>query len=104
MIPETTFEVIKEGFGHIGTASNDKMPSHTDTLGAVINDTKDSITFFVRKSLSEQVLANLEENGKATVFIGVVSHEAYQFKGEFVEAKTLSSEEREVSKKIEINL
>ena len=41
----------------------------------------------------------MEENGKATVFIGVVSHEAYQFKGEFVEAKTLSSEEQEVSEK-----
>ena len=99
MIPENTFEVIREGFGHIGTASNEKMPSHTDTLGAVINDKKDSITFFVRKSLSEKVLANLEENGKATVFIGVVSHEAYQFKGQFVEARTLSYQEQEVSEK-----
>lgn len=26
MIPEKTFEVITEGFGHIGSASNDKIP------------------------------------------------------------------------------
>ena len=51
MLPDITFEVIKKGFGHLGTASNDKMPAHTDTLGAVVNDRKDSITFFVRKAL-----------------------------------------------------
>ena len=69
MIPDITFEVIKDGFGHLGTASSDKMPAHTDTLGAVVNDTKDSITFFVRKSLSEQVLSNLQDNGKVTVLV-----------------------------------
>lgn len=103
MIPDITFEVIKKGFGHLGTASNDKMPAHTDTLGAVVNDRKDSITFFVRKSLSEQVLSNLQDNGKATVFIGVVSHEAYQFKGQFIEARNLTSEELEMSEKNRTN-
>jgi len=99
MIPEITFTVIKEGFGHFGTASNNKMPSHTDTLGASISDDKKELTFFARKSLSEQVLANLAENGRATIFIGVASHEAYQFKGQFVESRPLTSHEKELSEK-----
>ncbi len=55
-----------------------------------MNPDKDEVTFFVRKSLSQQVLANLEENGRATVFAGVASHEAYQFKGHFLEARELT--------------
>ena len=45
------------------------------------------------------MLSNLQDNGKATVFIGVVSHEAYQFKGQFIEARNLTSEELEMSEK-----
>ncbi|MEK9531448.1 MAG: hypothetical protein VW162_01010 [Alphaproteobacteria bacterium] len=93
MIPERTFEVITTGFGHVGSASNDKIPTHTDSLGASMNPDKDEVTFFVRKSLSQQVLANLEENGRATVFAGVASHEAYQFKGHFLEARELTGDE-----------
>ena len=99
MIPERTFEVITDGFGHVGSASNNKVPTHTDSLGASMNPDKDEITFFVRKSLSQQVLENLEENGRATVFTGVASHEAYQFKGHFLEARELTGEEQQASSK-----
>ena len=100
MIPEKTFEVITEGFGHIGSASNDKIPTHTDCLGASMNVEEDKITFFVRESLSNEVLSNLEENGRATIFAGVASHEAYQFKGQFVEARELTANEQEASSKL----
>ena len=73
MIPDITFEVIKDGFGHLGTASNDKMPAHTDTLGAVVNDTKDSITFFV-ESLYQNKCFQIYKIMERQPFLLVSSH------------------------------
>ncbi len=100
MIPDRVLEVMLNGYGHFGSTSNNLIPAHIDTLGASSNPENDEATFFVRKSLAEKTLINLDSNGMAAVYLGLPSHEAYQIKGHFTGSRDLTAEELEVSSKI----
>ena len=103
MIPEQTIEALRMGFGHLGSASSDLKCAHIDTLSTSLEKDKDTITCFVISSLSEKVLENFKSTGRVSFFVGLPSHEAYQFKGEFISTRSLTDEELSHSEKFRNN-
>ena len=99
MIPELTLEALTMGFGHLGSVNADKKPSHTDTFSASFDHDKDTVTCFVLSSLAGPVLENLKATGRVSYFFGLPSHEAYQFKGQFIGTRELVETELAQSKK-----
>ena len=93
MIPGQTIEALRMGFGHLGSASSDLKSVHTDTLSTSFEQDKDTITCFLLSSLSEKVLGNFKSTGRVSFFVGLPSHEAYQFKGEFIGTRSLTDDE-----------
>ena len=93
MIPELTFNALKIGFGHFGVSSNDNKTRHVDTLGVKLNDSGSSLTCFVLKSECQEVIDFLKSAGRISFFVGMISHEAYNFKGQFIELKSLNDDD-----------
>ena len=93
MIPEQTLEAMTNGFGHMGSASVDLKTAHTDTLGASVDPANDTVTSFVLSFLAGPVLENFKSTGRVSYFAGLPSHESYQFKGQFIEARQLTEDE-----------
>ena len=93
MIPEQTLEALANGFGHLGSASADLKSSHTDTLSASVDPANDTVTSFVLSFLAGPVLENFKSTGRVSYFVALPSHEAYQFKGQFIETRQLSEDE-----------
>ena len=99
MIPELTLEALTMGFGHLGSVNADKKPSHTDTFSASFDHDKDTVTCFVLSSLAGSVLENFKATGRVSYFFGLPSHEAYQFKGQFIGTRELVETELAQSEK-----
>ena len=93
MIPEQTLEALANGFGHLGSASADLKTSHTDTLSASVDPANDTVTSFVLSFLAGPVLENFKSTGRVSYFVALPSHEAYQFKGQFIETRQLTEDE-----------
>jgi len=93
MIPEQTLEALTNGFGHMGSASVDLKTAHTDTLGASVDPANDTVTSFVLSFLAGPVLENFKSTGRVSYFVALPSHEAYQFKGQFIETRQLTEDE-----------
>ena len=94
MIPERTHEaLINGGIGHIGSANADLKTTHTETFGASLDNDNNCVTCFVLSILAEPILENLKEKGRISFFFGLPSHEAYQFKGQFLETREITEEE-----------
>ncbi len=93
MIPEQTLEALTNGFGHLGSASTDLKTTHTDTLSASVDQANDTVTAFVLSFLAGPVLENLQATGRVSYFFALPSHEAYQFKGQFLETRELTADE-----------
>ena len=93
MIPEQTLEALTNGFGHMGSASVDLKTVHTDTLGASVDPANDTVTSFVLSFLAGPVLENFKSTGRVSYFVGLPSHESYQFKGQFIETRQLTEDE-----------
>ena len=93
MIPEQTLEALTNGFGHMGSASVDLKTAHTDTLSASVDPANDTVTSFVLSFLAGPVLENFKSTGRVSYFVGLPSHESYQFKGQFIETRQLTEDE-----------
>ncbi len=93
MIPEQTLEALTNGFGHMGSASVDLKTAHTDTLSASVDPANDTVTSFVLSFLAVPVLENFKSTGRVSYFVGLPSHESYQFKGQFIETRQLTEDE-----------
>ena len=93
MIPEQTLEALTNGFGHMGSASVDLKTTHTDTLSASVDPANDTVTSFVLSFLAGPVLENFKSTGRVSYFVGLPSHESYQFKGQFIETRQLTEDE-----------
>ena len=101
MIPERTHEALKNcGIGHIGSANADLKTTHTETLGASLDNENNTVTCFVLSLLAEPILKNLREKGRVSFFFGLPSHEAYQFKGQFLETREITEEELANTEKV----
>ena len=101
MIPERTHEaLINGGIGHIGSANADLKTTHTETFGASLDNENNCVTCFVLSILAEPILENLKEKGRISFFFGLPSHEAYQFKGQFLETREITEEELANTEKV----
>ena len=101
MIPERTHEaLINGGIGHIGSANADLKTTHTETFGASLDNENNCVTCFVLSILAEPILENLKEKGRISFFFGLPSHEAYQFKGQFLETREIIEEELANTEKV----
>ena len=93
MIPDLTLEALANGFGHLGSASADLKTTHTDTLSASVDQENDTVTCFALSFLAGPTLENMKATGRVSYFFGLMSHEAYQFKGQFIETRDLTEAE-----------
>ena len=83
MLPEITLKALVEGVGHLGSASSDKKPSHTDPLGISVDVENDLVTCFVIRSAAEKVIKDLNDRGRVSNFIDMMTHAARNFKDQF---------------------
>ena len=104
MIPNLTLNALQNGFGHFGVASKSNKTRHVDTLGLTINSSNSSLTCFVIKSECEEVLEYLRESGRISFFVGMISHEAYNFKGQFESFNLLNENDLKVSEEYRSNV
>ena len=105
MIPDHTLEALTKGIvGHLGSASDDLKTVHIDTLGASLDQANDTVTAFVPSFLAGPVLENLQTMGRVSFFFGLPSHEAYQFKGQFIEPRELTEAELASSEQVRNSL
>ena len=104
MVPIITLNALSSGLGHFGVALNHNYIRHIDTYGAIVNDAKTNITCFVRSSESSDVLNILKKSTKVSYYVGMITHEAYNFKGEFQEIFNLDSDALDISENYRNNL
>ena len=104
MVPLLTLNALSSGLGHFGVAFNQTEIRHIDTYGAIVNNSKTKITCFVRSSESSAVLDILKKSPKVSYYVGMITHEAYNFKGEFQEVINLDSVSLNISENYRKNL
>ena len=101
MIPEQTLEALANGLGHLGSANADRKPTHTDTLSTAVDPANDTVTCFVLSFLAGPVLENFQATGRVSFFAVLpATHEAYQFKGQFIGTRELTEDELAQSEKV----
>tara|TARA_A100001015_G_scaffold235067_1_gene266748 strand:+ start:4156 stop:4614 length:459 start_codon:yes stop_codon:yes gene_type:complete len=99
LIPKATLEALVYGFGHFGSSSLALQPSHTDSFGVNVDSDNDMITAFLVSSLSVRLIDHVKESRRVSFFCGLISHEAYNFKGRMIEIYNLETKEILISKK-----
>jgi hypothetical protein len=104
LLPEITLKALVEGVGHLGSASSDKKPSHTDPLGISVDVENDLVTCFVIRSAAEKVITDLNDSGRVSYFFGLMTHEAWNFKGQFLGEVELNEEDLSKSKKFRTSM
>ena len=104
MIPNLTHNALQNGFGHFGVASKSNKTRHVDTLGVTVNSSNSVLTCFVVKSDCKEIFDYLKESGRISFFVGMISHEAYNFKGQFEDFNLLSESDLEVSENYRSNV
>ena len=77
----------------VGTRDADLRPAHICVVGAVVDDDRRTVTFFVPDSRSERLLSNLRDNGRVAFSFGLASHEAYQLKGTYLSARPTTADD-----------
>ena len=98
MIPNLTIEALQNGFGHFGSASKERKPFHADALGLRLNQKENLLSCFIIEKNSKILIQNLNETKRVSYFCGLPSHEAYNFKGLFLEKFQLGEEDLKISK------
>ncbi len=79
----------------VGTASAARRPSGAYAFGLTADAEKDVITFFLPDVEGEDILRDLRENGRVAVTASQGgSHETYQVKGRFIEARPVDDGEK----------
>ena len=97
MIPDLTINALQEGLGHFGVSSKNNKTVHVDTLGVKIDNSQSTLTCFVVNDECNKILQYLSESGRVSFFVGMISHEAYNFKGQFVSSEKLNDEDLKIS-------
>ena len=104
MIPNLTKNALEQGLGHFGVSSKNNKTVHVDTLGVKIDNIQSTLTCFVINSECKNVLQYLSESGRVSFFVGMISHEAYNFKGQFVSSEKLNNEDLKISENYRNNI
>ena len=98
LLPNVTIIALENGFGHFGVSSKSNKTVHVDTLGVKIDNNKSTLTCFVIKSECKKVIEYLNESGRISFFVGMISHEAYNLKGQYVSSEKLNNSDLKISK------
>ena len=69
-----------------------------------MDQANDTVTCFTLSLMSGAVLENFQATGRVSYFFGLPSHEAYQFKGQFLETRELTEDELAHSEQIRNSL
>jgi hypothetical protein len=77
----------------VGSRDAALRPAHTCAVGAIVDDDRRTVTFFVPESRSARLLSDLRDNGRVAFSFGWVSHEAYQLKGTYLSSRPTTSED-----------
>jgi hypothetical protein len=94
VIPERVVEVLRgPALMFVGTRDAGLRPAHTCAVGAVVNDDRETVTFFVAESCAARLLSNVRDNGRVAFDFGWVSHEAYQLKGTYLSSRATIDED-----------
>jgi len=94
MIPERVVEVLRgPAFMHVGTRDAELRPAHAFPTGVVVDDDRETVTFFVNEWRSTRILSDLENNGRVALAGGWMTHEAYQLKGVYLSSRPATDEE-----------
>ena len=104
MIPSITLNALNSGLGHFGVALDRKYIRHIDTYGAIVSESKTNIICFIRSSESEDVLNILEKSPRVSYYVGMITHEAYNFKGDFQHSFSLEANFLKISENYRNNL
>jgi hypothetical protein len=88
MIPDRVVELLHgPAFVQIGTRDADLRPAHAFVVGALVDETRETVTVFVPAARSGRILGDLEDNGRVALGITLASHEAYQLKGAYLSSR-----------------
>jgi hypothetical protein len=94
IIPERVVEVLRGPAVMVaGTRDAARRPGHVCVVGAVVDDGRRNVTFFVPESRSARLLSDLRDNGRVAFSFGLASHEAYQLKGAYLSSRPTTSED-----------
>lgn len=94
MIPDRVVEVLRgPAIMLVGSRDAGLRPAHTCAVGAIVDDDRRTVTFFVPESRSARLLSDLRDNGRVAFSFGWVSHEAYQLKGTYLSARLTTAED-----------
>ena len=95
MIPEKLVEFIQgPTFMFVGTRDEKLSTSVKAVFGAIVNQDRETITFFVPEIMSEKMLRNLDDNGRVSLTMTQMpSHETYQFKGGYISSRKSNDKE-----------
>ena len=95
MISDQVYNVLTTGVGHIGCASSSLRPFHADALGVCCDQAKSSIVCCLNKETNEPFVKTLEIGSRVSLFVGVISHEAYNVKGNVTDLRDVYDDERQ---------
>ena len=98
-IPQNCVDVLQNGIQHIGSADLGLKPSHDFVQGSRVNLDEGAITVFVQRAFCESVVKNSETVKRAVFYSALVSHEAYQVKGNVTDVGPISEEDVQASQK-----
>ena len=80
----------------VGTRDDKLRPAFSWVFGAVADGETDTVTVFVPDVEGEQTLANVKDNGQVSITVVDPSHEAYQFKGTYLESRPADDKDRAI--------
>ena len=96
MISDQVYNVLTNGVGHIGCASSSLKPFHADALGICCDQARGTIVCCLNKETNKLFIENLEIGSRVSLFVGVISHEAYNLKGAVTDLRGVTNDEIQV--------
>ena len=96
MISDQVYNVLTTGIGHIGCSSSALKPFHADALGICCDQAKGSIVCCLNTKANEPFLENVKIGSRVSLFVGVISHEAYNLKGDVTDLRDVNDFEKTV--------
>ena len=95
MIPQEVIDFIHSShFGYVGSRDESMAPTVRRCWGTTVNDTKEVMIAYVVQAQYEQMLKNLNDNGRVSLtLVGWPSFRSYQLKGQFLRARAMTPDE-----------
>ena len=100
MITDQIQNILTTGIGHIGCASSSLKPFHSDVLGVICEQNSSEIACCLNKEYSEPFLNNLVVGSMVSLFVGAISHEAYNVKGRVTAIRDVQENEKKACDKL----